>query len=956
MKTKILLLTLLLAGYLSHAQNTKSFAAPAASFRPKVLWQWSGGMISKEGIRKDLEAMAGQGVGGAMIMQMPDQAPHPLVWSYRNYPGKLRILSNEWFNIVNFAVGEAGRLGLTLEIFLCPGWNYAGGTWVTAEKSLKKLAQSKITVAGPELQNLKLPKAPVPGIWWNLPEWHKDFGRKKEFEKYYYQDVAVIATPHAEAGKPVDLQKIINLTGQMKADGTLNWKVPEGKWDLWRMALVTANALNHPAPIEALGQESDRMDPEAVKLVVEGMVGRIDREAKAKGYHAFKGYETDSYESGYQDFALDYAAEFRKRRGYDCTRWLPAWEDASLIINDSLQTKRFKYDMKITISELQSERFYGTLQKLAKEKNLDWKLQPYFTIGLDWRSISARAHSGSEFWVSDKPILDGTAPETAVLYGQKTVWAEAFTAEADQSAWRNDPKILKPVADFAFSKGINDFYMHGFFHNPFPEKYQPGIQMGYWGTQLSRHVTWWRYSKAWHTYLARCSYLLQQGTPTVDALAYPSAMEVFPHVVESPYRITTLTDDVLLDRLYVKNGRLMLPSGISCPILIINPDRPLRLEALQKIEELVNAGATVVGDAPPAYAASLAGYPQSDAQIKSLIQKLWGSADEHGPREVKIGKGRLVSGKSVTKALSELLGAPDVTGANVFSAHRNLKNGELFFISNQKDQTLNASLKFKVKGLQPEWWDAITGKTRLLTNFSQEGDRTLIPLSLGSHESGFVVFQKPIITSKNTGDNFPKQKVIQTLKGSWDVSFDSKWGGPAKTQFDSLMDWSKSADSGIRYYSGTAIYTKQFDLTGTLPSILNLGSVHNIAEVTLNGKNIGTIWCAPWQLTISKGLLKLKNNKLEIRVANTWVNRLIGDEQYPEDVELVAVNTTEDRTGGYKQGIIGKGLKDLPDWLIQNTPRPSSKRYTFSSWKFYDRDAPLQTSGLLGPVTLEIIK
>lgn len=943
--TLLILLGSLFFNLPAYSQDMAQFKRPADNFRPKVLWQWMGGLISKEGIKKDLQAMADQGIGGVMIMQMPDQEPYPLTWSFRDYPGKVKVLSDEWFALVNFAIGEADKLGLSVKMFLTPGWNYAGGPWVTVDKSMKQLSISKTILKSGESVVLK--KAPTRSIWWTTPEWHKDYSRKPEFIHDYYKDIVVLATPHAEAGKIISQQEIIDISTKMQADGTLKWKAPKGEWDIWRIALVSANALNHPAPIETIGQESDRMDPEAIKLVFDGMIGRINREAKAKGYKSFVGFETDSYESGYQDFSLDFAQEFKKRRGYDCTTWLPAWKDRSLVIGSKLQTERFHYDMKMVISALQSERFYGTLKQLGIENQLEWALQPYFTIDLDWRSISGLAQAGSEFWVKDKPIIDGTAAETSVLYGQNVVWAEAFTAEPYESAWRNDPRTMKPVADYAFSKGINDLYMHGFPLNPFSDKYQPGLMMGYWGTNLGRYVTWWPYSLHWHRYLARCAYMLQQGRPTADALVYPSQIETFPHSIESKYRLTALTDDVLLNGLRVKNGMLSLPSGISVKALILNKGMALSPEALRKIRDLVNDGATLIGFPPPAHSVSLKDFPQSDTEVTALIEEIWGKQQI---------KGKVFSSGYSDEELSKIIGLPDFIGDSILSAHRKIDGGEIFFVTNQKAKALDVELSFDVADLQPQWWDPVNGTTRNINDYRQQGGRTSIPFKFGEHQSGFVVFKKPETRQTVEIRKNSKEAIPQTLTGAWKVQFDTRWGGPGEVKFDTLSDWSVNPNAGIKYYSGTAIYSKIFDLNKSGDYVLSLGEVKNLAEVSLNGKTLGTLWCAPWQLDIPSEWLKAKNNVLEIKVTNTWVNRLIGDEQEPEDCEWIEVNTTGDRTGGYTLGVVGKGLKDLPLWLINDQPRPSSKRYTFSSWHYYNKEAPLMPAGLLGPVNLKPLK
>lgn len=961
----------------SQTISNASFMNPPSNYRPHVLWQWMGGMVSREGITKDLEAMATQGIGGTMIMVMSDQQPWPYVFSYRDYPGKVKVLSDEWFNLMNFAIGESDRLGLDVRIFACTGWSHTGGPWVPAEKSLKRLSYSKKSIDGPVMFEGILEKAIIYPPHYAIPEGNKD-NRKKPDLGTYHKDMFVLAVPVGQPEEIIDPDRIINLTGKMDKNGKLVWNVPEGKWDIWRMALVTANSLNHPADIKTVGHEVDRMDPEAIRLVFDNMVGRINREAKNKGYKSFKGFENDSYEAGYQDFGLDFIPEFKKRRGYDCTGWLPAWKDGNLIIKSPELTNRFRWDMRKTISELYEERFHGELRKIADENNLEWLLEPYFGIPVDWQSITGTSKvPGVEFWVKSHPDkygnvqgtpseIIGTSMEASSLYGHNVIWAEAFTAEPYQSAWRNDPWVLKYEADYALAKGVNQFFLHGFYHNAFSDDYQPGFTMGYFGTQFCRHLTWWPFAGAWHTYLARCNYMMQEGLPVADALVYPTVISTMPTLIEGRYRQVCLTDDVLMETLSVRNGKLVLPHGTEFEAIILKDGERLRPEALEKIRDLVAQGATLIGNAPPAQSISMENYPESDKRLQQIISELWFGLSFHPASDGKLGKGRILSGMPVDLAMEKIMGLPQLffqskddpwDVKDMLYMQRKLSNGDLYFISHRGNEKVKANINIKWNGLQPEWWDAVNGTIRNLTDYTLVDGRIVIPVEMYPRESGFIVFTKPVAnTVVAKTNNFPEEQEVQEISGSWKVNFNTRWGGPAEVTFDKLHDWAEDSDKRINYYSGIAKYKTSFDATDLSATILDLGVIKNMAQVTLNGKNLGIIWCAPWQVSIPNGILKKKGNTLEIEVANTWANRMIGDEQEPDDAEFINPGTPGDRLGGYEKHTMGYGLKDLPDWFINNQPRPSKERYTFTSWKFYDKESPLQQSGLIGPVILKKYK
>lgn len=980
------------------------FVHPPPEARPLVIWQWNGGILSKEGMTKDLEAMADRGVGGVMVMQMPDQAPYPQQWEFKNYPDRCSVLSEEWFGIVNHAVGEADRLGLTFSMFLCPGWSHAGGPWVPPERSLKVLTSKTVEVEGPGPFTGIIPKPlrHVPTKGGNqVPEWFREQEHDRELfpePPDFFSDVGVLAVPVSNPNGVIGFSGIIDLSDRIREDGMLKWDVPDGKWNVMRFGVVSHNGLNHPAPFEASGLESDRMDPEAVRIVFEGMIGRIVREARAKGYTSFTSFETDSYEGGVQDYSLDFREQFEERRGYDCLTWLPAWIDKDLVIDSQQLTWRFRCDMTRTLSELLAERFAGTLKKLADEHGIGWMTEPYFRLAIDWHMQSAQTGlPGSEFWMGKSFHLIGPAPDTAALYGLQVVWAESFTAESFDSAWRNHPGVLKPWADAAFCRGINHIYMHGFAHNPFGDHLQPGFTMGYWGTQFSRHLTWWPESLPWHTYLARTQYLLQQGRPVNDVLVYPPRSEALPRkqAHAGAFRQVTVDDTALMERIWVReDGRLEVKGGGEFAAITLSPDMPMEPGKLRRIRDLVRHGATLIGEAPPRRSASLQNFPESDHEVCVLIDEMWGPDGKGEFNERRVGEGRVLDTANLVGALDRVANGPDLqftdlsgrgdvclTGKEpwikageveqfeippvqvnaktdaAFSymdfTHRRAGDVDIYFVVNVGKKSVELIADFRVDDRVPEAWDPLTGTQCELENWRRKDGRTQVPMRFEAEQSFFVVFRNAVENDSEGSLNFrgPVPETVLELAGSWRVCFDPVRGGPNTIVFDQLQDWSQHEEKGVKFYSGTACYHKHFDLEGdTGPELyLDLGKVHDLARVILNGVDLGVVWTSPWRVQLPNSLLRGKGNELSIEVTNTWVNRMIGDEHEPEDVELIAWDP-ETRKGSYDVKVGSRGLKDFPDWVVNNCPRPSSGRYTFVTWRFYDRNAPLLPAGLLGPV------
>jgi hypothetical protein len=373
------------------------------------------------------------------------------------------------------------------------------------------------------------------------------------------------------------------------------------------------------------------------------------------------------------------------------------------------------------------------------------------------------------------------------------------------------------------------------------------------------------------------------------------------------------------------------------PLAGSNEPLALSPHVLHRLVDLVEGGVTLIGPRPQR-AIGLTDHPDSDAEIRKLADSLWGTESPPAGQR-KVGAGRVIWGQSIddilqadglapdleihedaaTTALTEktLCGIPSPGGFDWI--HRKIGPTDVYFVANLRNVSASGDFVFRVAGRQPELWDAVTGDIRNAVAFTQTDDgRTTVPLKLPPRGSIFVVFQKPIPRTQHgpATTNWPNLTQATELDGPWTVRFDPKWGGPASVVFEELDDWTKRPESGIKYYSGTATYQITFDLPETLRGgkqsiYLNLGKVNNLAEVRLNGQELGVVWTAPWQVEITDAV-QPQDNKLEIDVVNLWPNRLIGDAALPPDERLTVTNVTK-----------------------------------------FKKDSPLMPSGLLGPVTVQ---
>jgi hypothetical protein len=446
-------------------------------------------------------------------------------------------------------------------------------------------------------------------------------------------------------------------------------------------------------------------------------------------------------------------------------------------------------------------------------------------------------------------------------------------------------------------------------------------------------------ASAYHDYLSRCQWLLWRGVTVADVCFL--AAEGAPHVFRPPSSATTgnppdhggynfdgCAPETLLERATVKNGKLVFPGGTTYQILVLPERHTMTPNLLRKIKSLVQAGAKVFGP-PPVKSPSLENYPRCDAEVKKLAREIWGDCDGEKVFAHALGKGQILWRETqmqpgeqygdyaaVTNILAGMNLPPDFSSDGpIRFTHRHDGDAEIYFVANREAKVVEANCVFRVTDKQPELFDPLTGETRTLPQFAQRASNTEIFLRFDPGQSYFVVFRKSAPLTKANAQNFLPLHPIVELNGAWQVRFDPRWGGPENITFDSLVDWSKRPEDGIKFYSGTAVYRKMFEVPSPGPSsgqkyFLELGEVKNLARVKLNGRDLGVIWCAPWRVETGDAL-KAGTNQLEIEVANLWPNRLIGDLSLPVE-----------------------------------------KRFAWTTRNPFKKDSPLLPSGLLGPVNL----
>jgi hypothetical protein len=722
----------------------------------------------------------------------------------------------------------------------------------------------------------------------------------------------------------IDPAKVIDLTKNLTADGTLNWNVPSGNWIIIRYGMLPTGVTNSPAPPEGQGLEIDKISKAAMQEHFDAFVGKIQKSIPAAERRSLKWVVADSYETGSQNWTDGMSEIFKKRYGYNPLPWLPVL--SGRIVGSADQSDRFLWDIRRMVADLVAYEYVGGLREVSNRNGLKLWLENYGHWGYPSEFLMYGGQSdevAGEFWNEGElgNIECRAASSAAHIYGKTKVSAESFTAGG--AAFERYPAMLKKRGDWSFTEGINNSLLHVYIEQPY-DSINPGLN-AWFGTEFNRKNTWFFQGKAFIDYIRRCNFLLQQGKPVNDVAYFIS--EDAPKMTgtrdpELPlgYSYDYINAEVLLKRVSVKNGELVLPDGMRYRMLVLPKLETMRPELLKKIGELVKQGITILGPSPKR-SPSLENYPEADSEIEQTAKEIWGDADRKNQFYTKFGKGNVLTCNTMREALDFIRLVPDVVLKNrdVLFTHRTTKDGEIYFLTNQTDKTIELSPVFRVTGKQPEWWDAVTGKNRTLTDFTNTTTGTIVPLKLEAYQSGFVLFSKNAVPSKgNNKNNFPVPDTLLLLSNPWLVSFDTAKRGPsAPVVFNLLADWSLNNSEQIKNYSGTAIYTTTFSVRQIKKDekfCLDLGMVSVMGKVKLNGVDLGTVWTAPYKVDVSKAI-KTGENKLEVEVVNTWVNRMIGDSKLPADLRKT--------------------------WSNVNTFTPESK---------------YQQSGLIGPVTLQTVK
>lgn len=704
----------------------------------------------------------------------------------------------------------------------------------------------------------------------------------------------------ATAGMPSfdirDQSELLNVTAKVDREGRLHWDAPSGDWTILRyVCMVTGEKLKVPSPAST-GLASDHLSSEATRIhmnhVIEQLKKGLGPDLSKRG---LENLYLASYEVVGRVWSPVFAGEFKRRRGYALEPWLPAIFGAR--IGSEEKTERFLFDYQKTLGEVVVDAYYRTAVEVARAAGLKVKSEaggpgpPIHTPPVDALLADGTVDNvQGEFWPfwpdNDALNVIKEPASAAHIYGKRRVHMESFTSFHH---WAEGPQDLKASADRVLTEGGNHFVWHTWTHQA-PDFGLPGLVYGA-GTHLSRSVTWWPKAKPFLDYLARSSFLLQRGRFVADVLYYygDGGMNfVGPRrnrrSLGPGYDYDVTNADVILHRLSVRDGRITLPDGTSYAVLVLPESDAIHPPVLEKLNELVRAGAVIIGPRPTR-ATGLQNYPESDRRVRELSAEVWGELDGRQRTGRKLGRGSVHWGVPEHQVLSELGLSPDFIAPDTLDfTHRRDGSDDIYFVRNKTDGPVSATVSFRVAGRIAEFWDPINGAVRRLHAVSGDRDRMDISLSFAARGSGFVIFRAkgtPGVRDVAAAVAAPATGRTLWLDEGWSVEFSSPLGSPGRIELSRAEPWTRQKDPALHYFSGSGKYRRTVMLPdgwreGASRVELELGRLWAIGEVWINGVSQGVVWTHPFSVDCTHAL-KDGENEIVIEVIGTWHNRLVGE-------------------------------------------------------------------------------
>jgi hypothetical protein len=895
--------------------NEEDFKNPSTENRPMALYTWLNAYVDQDKLVYELEQMKEKGMRGALIWDIGS-----LMDSEKIIPEGPAFLGPESLNNISLALKTAGRLGLDLGMVAASSWN-SGGSWIDEADASKQLQISNQLVTGPATKKIMIAE---PTSRRGVPD--------------VYKLLHTIAVPYSES-KVIDYTsgEAIVLDEFTTGDMVIEWEVPEGKWDV--ISYFMSNTGQHlvcPSP-NSDGLIIDHLSKEATTKHFDAILNSLNKISTPENRMKF--LMLDSYEVWpAKDWTPGFIEEFKSRYGYGPVPYIPLLQGYDH--KDHIYGERFRGDYGRLVSDLMIENHYGYSMEIGDANDIQMfneaghggypRVDPLKALG------NAHIPMG-EFWSRERFWVNKEAASAAHIYGRELVGSESLTG---WNHWQHGPADFKQLCDIAFCEGLNQVVFHTFSHNP-EIAGKPGF-VYHAGEHINVNATWWEMARPFMDYLARCSYMLRQGKFVADACLYygDHAPNLVPPKRIDPnikpkfddehclhcgqlkpvnpgdmqgYDYDYMNADIIINQMSVEDGTLVLLSGQTYRVMLLPERADISLDVLKRLEELVSDGAVIIGRRPER-STSLKNYPECDAEVKEIADKLWGACDGKDVLSNSYGKGTIYWGMTVKEVLAEMGVAPDFEVQGIDNSdwtidhiHRRTDSEHIYFVSNSSQQRQEITGIFRVeKNMVPELWDAETGLIQRKVDYKKVDNGISIDFVMDPLASRFVVFRKNSTGKNDEGLSYDLQFGFMKDTGSetlpegidittgWKVGFDSEMGAPESYSFDKLTSWTDIDIEGIQYYSGKATYNREFIVPGDeLPeetkAYVVFEDIQEMARVYVNGNDCGIVWVPPYKVEITPYLIS-GTNKMTIEVINTWNNRIVGDLRNPDQEPYTKTN------------------------------------------------------------------
>jgi glycosyl hydrolase family 106( putative alpha-L-rhamnosidase) len=871
-----------------------------------VRWWWPGGDVTDEEIRREVRLLDEANFGGGEIQAfrigLPVKLPPDVEARVNDY------LTPAFFGHVRAAIEEARRREMWMDLTLGSGWPFGGGNNITPELASMELLLTHLTVRGPQKFHQKLAPPPTPpsvgtalaaftGVPKTLPPgWQERIDARKK-------PVAVVAVRGTEPElssasrtrygtsselvlKPgvIQPQSAIVLTDKLAADGTLDWEVPEGEWQLFEF-------VEAPADLRVIGGVGaspqlvlDHMKPAAVESHIHA-VG--DRAKEFIGDYFGKGLRSvfcDSLEvTAYMVWGERFFDDFKRLRGYDITPYLPlvrkpgfdepygSFDSPPLFDNPEIGD-RVRHDYWQTVSDVMIANFYQPLDEWAKKNHVQARVQAH----------GAQADVLKIYGMSDIPETEqlyagGTydflkaAASGAHIYGRRLVSSESFVKRGNP--YITTPEKLKAWSDELLTAGINQIIYHGYpyEHMDRPEPgWHPFSDPLPFSSDMNQHNTYWEFIPRINAYITRLQYVSQTGENVAQVALYRSALayethnpqppdpEIDRRLMESGYNYDHVNNDALL-KSHVESGKLVVPSGARYNVLVLLDDRYLPVEVAEKIAAFRGGGLPVVFvGTVPSEEAGLNDWEMKSRRIRDLFHGIAAQGDANGAvAEIR---------KSLKPDLEFVKDA-----STTYFFHKKLAGMDAYFLRNASERAADLEVVFPASA-PPENWDPWTGEIAPEYEFERTPGGVHMHFELPPFGSRLIVFDSARTHPPKLLPARPETVAALNVSGKWTLE-----GGGQRLEVTDLVDWTQT--DKLRSFSGKAHYETRFTIdAGWLSKAgrveLDLGVVRDVAQVRLNGKPGPVLLLRPYRAEVTS-LLKAGENVLEISVTNGWINQLL---------------------------------------------------------------------------------